>query len=79
MFEVGFEWTRLAHFALVAGGISIIGNLLLATSGGAAFAARLAVFALIPLGLWATRFVRPDEARVFRNGITALRNRRAAS
>ncbi len=79
MFEVGFEWTRLAHFALVAGGISIVGNLLLATSGLGGLFSRLAVFALIPIALWATRFVRPDEARVFRNGIASLKNRRAAS
>jgi O-antigen/teichoic acid export membrane protein len=78
LFEVGFEWARLAHFTLVAGGISIIGNLLLPTSGASGLAERLAVLALIPLALWATHFVHPDEARVFRNGFSALKARRSS-
>jgi O-antigen/teichoic acid export membrane protein len=75
LFEVNFEWGRLAHFALVAGGISIAGDQLLATAGAAGFAARVAFFAAIPAALWITRFVRPEEAAVGRRAAAALKKK----
>jgi len=75
LFEVGFEWARLAQFVAIAGGLSIVGNLLLETSGAIAFAERAAVLAVIPAVLLATRFVKPEEAVVFRRGAALLRQR----
>lgn len=75
LFEVRFQWLRLGHFALIAGGISIIGCLLLPTSGVVGLLERSALLALIPVALWATRFVRPEEAAAGRRAAVALRLR----
>jgi O-antigen/teichoic acid export membrane protein len=72
LFEVNFEWLRLVHFAVIAGGISIAGNLLLPTHGSGGLAMRLLAFALIPLLLWLTRFARPEEVAAARRGRAAL-------
>jgi O-antigen/teichoic acid export membrane protein len=61
LFTVPFEWTRLAQLALIMGGVSVGGELLLPTSGVGGFAARAAFLAAIPVLLLATGFVRPAE------------------
>lgn len=63
VFRVPFEWGRIAGLTLVVGAISIGGNLLLPTSGAGGFVSRLAVWAVIPLALVASRVVRPQELR----------------
>jgi len=75
LFEVTFEWSRLAHFTLIAGGLSIAGDRLLATEGAGGFAARVAVLAAIPLALKLTGFVRPGESAAFRRAGSAIRAR----
>jgi O-antigen/teichoic acid export membrane protein len=75
LFEVNFEWLRLMHFAGIAAGISVAGNLLLPTQGAAGLAMRIGCFALIPLLLWLTRFARPAEVAAARRGANAVRAR----
>jgi hypothetical protein len=45
----------------VLGGLAVAGDLLLPTSGLAGFALRAAVFAAMPVVLWSTGFLHPDE------------------
>ena len=61
LFPVAFEWGRLALFVLVAGGLTVAGELLLPTDGVSGFVGRALVLAAIPLALWAVRFFRPGE------------------
>ena len=75
LFEVKFEWLRLVHFAAIAAGISVAGNLALPTQGAAGLAMRIGCFALIPLLLWVTRFARPEEVAAARRGAKAIRAR----
>jgi O-antigen/teichoic acid export membrane protein len=77
LFEVRFEWLRLAHLLAVAGGLAVGGNLLLATSGIGGLVSRLAVLVAIAPLLWLTSFVRPDEKMAFSRGFAALRLRLA--
>src|SRR5436190_208999 len=56
LFDVDFEWGRLAHLVVAIGGITVAGELLLATAGAAGFLERTAVLAAIPLVLLATGF-----------------------
>ena len=79
LFEVRFEWLRLGHLALVAGGISVVGDLLLPTQGLAGLLARVALAVAIPLVLWGTRFARPGEVAAAGRGVRALRTRLAAT
>ncbi len=76
VFRVPFEWGRIAGLVLVAGGLSVAGNLLLPTAGLDGFASRLAVFLLIPGALLVTRVVLPDELRRIVAGLRALRQSR---
>jgi O-antigen/teichoic acid export membrane protein len=62
-FTVRFEWRRLIQLAIVMGGISVAGELLLPTSGAVGFLTRFAAFLVIPGVLWATGFAHPQEAR----------------
>lgn len=62
-FPVSFEWRRLAHLVLVAGGLAVAGDLLLPTSGFVGLALRAIVFALIPVVLLATGFLHRAELR----------------
>ena len=66
---------RLIQFTVVAGGMSVAGDLMLPTAGAAGLIERIALFAAIPLVLWLTRFARPDEIAVFRRGAALLRQR----
>jgi O-antigen/teichoic acid export membrane protein len=63
VFSVRFEWGRIAGLVLVAGGISLAGELLLPDEGAAAFAERAALLALIPPALIAARVVTAGELR----------------
>ena len=75
LFTVPFEWGRLAHAAVVIGGLAVAGELLLPTFGVEGFAARAAVLAAIPVVLVATGFMRPAEVAGAR---AVLLRRRAA-
>lgn len=61
LFAVPFQWARLAHAVAVLAGVAVAGELLLPTSGLAAFAARTAALAAIPALLLATGFLTADE------------------
>lgn len=61
LFSVPFEWGRLAAIAVVMGGASVGGELLLPTSGAGGFFARVAVLAAIPIVLYAGGIMRPEE------------------
>jgi O-antigen/teichoic acid export membrane protein len=61
LFKVGFEWSRLAHLVVVLAGVAVSGELLLASSGAAGLAERVAWLALVPAILLATRFFHPHE------------------
>jgi O-antigen/teichoic acid export membrane protein len=61
IFEVGFEWRRLAHLVAVLAGVAVAGELLLPTSGAAGLLTRILWLAWIPLLLLATRFFHPHE------------------
>jgi len=75
LFEVGFQWSRLAWLTAVAGGISVTGNMLLPTAGLLALAERAAAFALIPCVLMLTGFVTAEEREAFSRGFAAVRLR----
>jgi O-antigen/teichoic acid export membrane protein len=61
LFEVSFEWGRLAHLVAAIGGIAVAGELLLPTAGVAGFLERAAALAAIPLALLATGFFGAAE------------------
>lgn len=61
LFAVPFEWGRLAHGAVVLGGVAVGGELLLPTSGVGGFAPRAVALAALPVVLGATGFMRPAE------------------
>jgi O-antigen/teichoic acid export membrane protein len=61
LFEVAFQWRRLAQLTLILAGVAVSGELLLPTSGFAGFAPRAAWLALVPVLLVATRFFDPHE------------------
>ena len=73
-FPVTFEWRRLAQLVLVFGGLTVAGELLLPTAGFSGFITRAAVFAVMPLVLWATGFAHRAELD---QGLAALRHARA--
>jgi O-antigen/teichoic acid export membrane protein len=61
LFEVGFEWLRLAKLAAVLGGVAVSGELLLPTHGLVGLALRVLWLALVPVALALTRFFHPHE------------------
>ena len=61
LFDVAFQWARLAQLVLVIGGVAVAGELLLPTAGAVGFVERLAALAAIPLLLLVTRFFAPEE------------------
>jgi O-antigen/teichoic acid export membrane protein len=61
LFDVGFQWRRLAQLAAILTAVAVAGELLLPTSGFAGFALRLLWLALIPALLLLTRFFEPHE------------------
>ncbi len=77
LFAVAFQWGRLAQLVTVIGGIAVLGDVLLPTSGAGGFLARLAAFAAIPVVLAGVRFFRPDELARLRGLAQRLRPARA--
>jgi O-antigen/teichoic acid export membrane protein len=61
LFEVAFEWRRLAHIVLVVGGIAVIGDLVLPTHGAVGLLSRIAAFLAIAPALYLTGFAHPEE------------------
>jgi O-antigen/teichoic acid export membrane protein len=61
LFEVGFEWARLAQLLAIFAGVAVSGELLLPTSGAAGLILRIVWLAWIPALLLATRFFHPHE------------------
>jgi O-antigen/teichoic acid export membrane protein len=73
LFRVDFEWRRIALLALVLGGLSGAGELLLPTSGAAGFLSRGVLALLLPLVLGLTGFYRPEERALLRTLLARLR------
>jgi O-antigen/teichoic acid export membrane protein len=61
LFDVDFEWGRLAHLVVAMAGMTVAGELLLPTAGAAGFVERTAVLLAIPLALLATGFFGAEE------------------
>jgi O-antigen/teichoic acid export membrane protein len=73
-FPVTFEWRRLGQLVVVFGGLAVAGDLVLPASGLGGFIARAAVFAVMPLVLWAIGFLHRAELD---QGVAAVRKVRA--
>ncbi len=73
LFPVAFEWRRIAQLALVLGGLSGAGELLLPTSGAVGFATRALVALALPVVLGLTGFYRPEERALLRTLLAQLR------
>lgn len=76
LFEIAFEWRRIAQLALVLGGLAGAGELLLPTDGATGFAARGLLALALPLALALTGFFRPEERALLRSLPARLRTRR---
>jgi O-antigen/teichoic acid export membrane protein len=61
LFDVGFQWRRLAQVTAILAGVAVSGELLLPKSGFAGFALRAAWLALVPALLLLTRFFGEQE------------------
>jgi hypothetical protein len=61
LFQVGFEWRRLAQLLVIFAGVAVSGELLLPTHGLAGLALRAAWLALAPALLLGTHFFHPHE------------------
>ncbi|HMJ02987.1 MAG TPA: lipopolysaccharide biosynthesis protein [Conexibacter sp.] len=75
LFEIAFEWRRIAQLALVLGGLAGAGELLLPTEGAPGFVARAVLALVLPLVLAATGFFRPEERALVRTLAQRLRRR----
>jgi len=78
-FHVQFEWSRLARLAIVLGGLSVAGDLLLPAHGAAGLLLRALVVVAIAPALLAVGFVHPEELRSGRTLIGRIRRGRALS
>ncbi len=78
LFRVDFEWGRLALLVLVAGGLTVAGELLLPTAGVAGFGLRAAVGIAILPALWIAGFFGAGELSAARQLVTRLRSGRLA-
>jgi peptidoglycan biosynthesis protein MviN/MurJ (putative lipid II flippase) len=78
LFNVGFEWRRLAQLGAILAAVAVSGELLLPSHGASGLALRLAWLALVPLALLLTRFFHPHERRRVRALIADGRRRVAA-
>jgi O-antigen/teichoic acid export membrane protein len=78
LFEVPFQWRRLAQLAAIFTAVAVAGELLLPTSGLAGFALRLLWLALIPVLLLLTRFFGPQERAQAKALVADARGRVAA-
>ncbi len=68
LFDVGFEWRRLAQLLAIFAAVAVSGELLLPTSGLLGLVLRVVWLAWLPLLLLASRFFHPHE----RDGARAL-------
>jgi len=75
LFRVDFEWRRIALLALVLGGLSGAGELLLPTSGAAGFVSRALLALALPAVLGLAGFYRPEERAQIRVLTARLRRR----
>jgi O-antigen/teichoic acid export membrane protein len=75
LFQVAFEWRRIAQLALVLGGLAGAGELLLPTHGAAGFVARALLALALPAILGLTGFYRPEERELLRTLPTRVRSR----
>jgi O-antigen/teichoic acid export membrane protein len=75
LFEVAFEWRRIAHLTAVMGGIAAIGDLFLPTHGALGLLSRAAALALIVPVLHLTRFAHPQEVDNLRRMLARVRGR----
>jgi O-antigen/teichoic acid export membrane protein len=75
LFEIAFEWRRIAQLALVLGGLAGAGELLLPTDGAAGFVERALLAVALPLVLGLTGFFRPEERALVGTLATRLRHR----
>jgi O-antigen/teichoic acid export membrane protein len=75
LFQVGFEWRRLAQLSAILAGVAVSGELLLPTHGFAGLALRALWLALVPASLFATRFFHPHELAQARALVADARRR----
>jgi O-antigen/teichoic acid export membrane protein len=78
LFEVGFQWRRLALLAAILAGVAASGELLLPTSGFGGLVLRALWLLLIPALLLLTRFFGADERAQARALLSDGRRRAAA-
>ena len=76
LFQVAFEWRRIAQLALVLGGLSGVGELLLPTEGAAGFVSRALLTLTLPLVLGLAGFYRPEERAQLRTLLARIRGAR---
>jgi O-antigen/teichoic acid export membrane protein len=77
LFQVGFEWGRLALLCAIFAGVAVSGELLLPTSGLGGLLLRALWLALAPALLIVTRFFSARELRGARELLSAARGYRA--
>jgi O-antigen/teichoic acid export membrane protein len=73
LFEVAFEWRRLAHLTIVLAAIAVIGDLLLPMHGAVGFLTRVVALLLIVPVLRATGFAHPQEVATLRRVLARAR------
>jgi O-antigen/teichoic acid export membrane protein len=69
LFHVPFEWGRLVQATAVLGGAAVLGELLLPTEGAVGLVSRALLVAAVPVVLWVTGFLRPEERRALRRAM----------
>jgi len=79
LFRVDFEWQRIAQLAVVLGGLSGAGELLLPTAGAAGFVSRGLLALALPAVLALTGFYRPQERALVRTLLARARSRSSRS
>ncbi|WP_028057412.1 lipopolysaccharide biosynthesis protein [Candidatus Solirubrobacter pratensis] len=79
LFQVAFEWARLALVVAVAGGLTTVGELLLPDTGATGFVTRALVLAAIVPALWGAGFFRAGEVAAARGLLRRTRPAAAAS
>jgi O-antigen/teichoic acid export membrane protein len=69
LFHVPFEWGRLVQATVVLGGAAVLGELLLPAEGAVGLVSRVLLVAAVPVVLWVTGFLRPEERRALRRAM----------
>ena len=69
LFHVPFEWARLAQATAVLGAAALVGELALPTQGAVGLLSRILLVAAVPVVLWLTGFLRPEERRALRRAL----------